>query len=81
MGISHFIIIPCDQFIKTTIQRDPCTFIKNTGSGVTDEIGGNDLLIAKLNKFLSCSLGRFFNSITDVFISRLFTKPYGKVDD
>ncbi len=45
VGIAHFIVVPCDQFIKTTVQRDPCCLIENAGIRCSDEIRGDHLLV------------------------------------
>lgn len=61
VGVSHLVIVPGDQFNKVGVQRDSGLGIEGHGVRVSNEVGGDDLILSVTNKALKHNISNRTN--------------------
>lgn len=67
VGVSHLVIVPGDQFNKVGVQRDSGLGIEGHGVRVSNEVGGDDLILSVTNKALKHNISNKTNEAREMY--------------
>ena len=68
LGVTHFVIIPSDEFIKSWIQGNACEFVNDAGVVIASEIRGDELFVCCCENSFELAVGGLFKRIADGLI-------------
>merc|ERR1740123_1155764 len=69
VGITPFVVVPCDQLDEIVVQSDACTNIENRGCLACHEICRHHLLIGPLQNSLHWSFSSRLHSSDDLLVT------------
>ena len=79
--VTPLVVVPGDQLDEVLVQLDTGLGIEDGGSLVTNEIGGDDIIISVLDDTLVLLLGSSLDGSLDLIVGSLLLEADDKIND
>jgi hypothetical protein len=81
VGVAPFVIVPGDELNEVGVKGDTGLSIEDGGSGITNEILGDDFFISVSEDTLQFTFGGFLDDLADFFIRGTLFQLNSQIDD
>ena len=81
LGVTPFVIVPCDKLNKVFVQLDTSAGIEDRGRIVAKEVRRHDRVFCVFDNALEVTAGGILDGLLDLLIGSFFLCAHDKIDD